>query len=261
MNRVALVIALLAAVVGGSALYLYKQRFEHEAVGGAPVSVLVARQDIPLGSKLTSEMLVSRRVPEAYVDGRTIQAGEASRVIGLPLRTRLQAGEELLWSDVAAATAEARDLAGLVQNGMRAVALSASPTSAFGGLLRPGDRVDVLLTTDRLGAESERVTVPLLQNLLVLAIGADVTGEGDRSRERRTTTVSVLVAPDQAQLLAFALDRGSVTLALRNPEDIEVVERLPETTANQLMRRADRPRSPAGAKLLEQLQAEIERVE
>jgi pilus assembly protein CpaB len=237
MNRIALVVALLAALVGGAALYLYKQRFEHEAVGGAPVAVLVARQDIPLGSKLGADMVTVRVMPEAYVDARHIRAADKARVVGLPLRTRLEPQEAVLWTDLAASTADARDLGGLIQSGMRAIAIAAAPTSAFGGLLRPGDRVDALLTTDRLGDERERVTLPLLQNLLVLSIGSDLGAGEERARERRTTTVSVLATPEQAQVLAFALDRGSVTLTLRNPEDIEVIEQLPETTADKLMRR------------------------
>ena len=56
----------------------------------------------------------------------------------------------------------------------------------------------------------------------------------------------------QAQTLAFAGDRGDLTLILRNPDDIAVLDGLPETSAAdileperraQLLRR-ERPATP-----------------
>ena len=40
----------------------------------------------------------------------------------------------------------------------------------------------------------------------------------------------MVIVVAQAQVVAFAVDRGRLTLALRNPDDIAVLEDLPETT-------------------------------
>jgi pilus assembly protein CpaB len=131
-------------------------------------------------------------------------------------------------------------------------------TSAFGGLLRPGDRVDVLLTTDRGDGE---VTIPLLQNVLVLAVGTDTgadhrpeaAADGTSGRQltagpRRFSEVTFSVTIEQAGTLTHASTNGQIALALRNPDDIAITDRLPETTQGdyleaeqraRLLRRAD----------------------
>jgi pilus assembly protein CpaB len=245
MNRAAFAASLIAALIGAGLLWLYKQRFENEVSGGQKIAVLMATQDLELGSRLSAEMVAVRGLPEAYVEDRHIRASDASRIVGLPVRTRLRANESLLWSDVAANGAEARDLAGLVAPGMRAVAIPADISSAFSGLLRPGDRVDALLTTIRAGTEDEQVTLPLLQNLLVLATGADVGGATEDPADRRgqrtgRSTVTLGVTSEQAQLLTFSLRRGTITLALRHPGDIAVIEDLPETTITDILEPAKR---------------------
>lgn len=237
MNSKPFVAALLLAAGGAGLLFVYKQRFEAEVSGGPKVPVLVATGDIGLGERIRPEHLAIRTIPMSYVDERSVRAPEAEKVVGLRVRSRIKANESILWSDLSAAGRDSRDLAGMVQPGMRAVSVPATIASAFHGLLRPGDRVDVLLTTERPGSK-ERVTFSLLQNALVLSVGDDI-GKSEGVAQMgmlSTTTVSVGVSAEQAQMLAFALDRGPLTLSLRNPEDIETLDGLPETNVDDILR-------------------------
>ncbi|HKE17976.1 MAG TPA: Flp pilus assembly protein CpaB [Kofleriaceae bacterium] len=236
MNSKPFVAALILAAGGAALLWVYRQRFEAEVSGGPKIPVLVATGDIGLGDRIRPEHLGVRTIPISYLDERAVRASAAEKVVGLRVRSRIKANESILWSDLSAAGRDSRDLAGMVQPGMRAVSVPATIASAFHGLLRPGDRVDLLLTTDRPGTK-ERVTFSLLQNVLVLAVGDDL-GSSERVAQgmELTTTVSVGVSAEQAQTLAFALDRGPLTLSLRNPEDIETLEGLPETEANDILR-------------------------
>ena len=237
MNSKPFVAALLLAVGGAVLLWIYKQRFEAEMSGGPKIPVLVATGDIGLGERIRPEHLGVRGIPISYIDDRAVRASQAEKVVGLRVRSRIKANESILWSDLSSAGRDSRDLAGMVQPGMRAVSFSATVASAFHGLLRPGDRVDVLLTTERPGGGEQRVTFALLQNVLVLAVGDDL-GATEREGQQLglSTTVSVGVSAEQAQVLAFALDRGPLTLSLRNPEDIETLEGLPETEAFDILR-------------------------
>ncbi|HWM87270.1 MAG TPA: Flp pilus assembly protein CpaB [Kofleriaceae bacterium] len=244
MNSKPFVAALLLALGGAALLWVYRQRFEAEMSGGPKVPVLVATGDIGLGERIRPEHLGVRGIPVSYLDERAVRASAAQKVVGLRVRSRIKANESIMWSDLSAAGRDSRDLAGLVQPGMRAVSVPATVASAFQGLLRPGDRVDLLLTTSRPGGTDrpgarDRVTFSLLQNVLVLAVGDDL-GVNEQSNQRQglTTTVSVGVSAEQAQKLAFALDRGPLTLSLRNPEDIETLEGLPETEADDILRPA-----------------------
>jgi len=243
MNVKALIAAVVAAVIGLYMLWVYKQRFEAKASGGRKVGVLIVTRDMPIGSKITPDRLAIRDLPEIYLEPRHIRAADAQRIVGVRVRTRLEANESLMWSDLATSGGEARDLAGLVRPGMRAISIKANATSSFDGLLRPGDRVDVLLTTEREGT-NERITYTLEQNLLVLASGRDVGGDDGDSNRRgsRLATVTLAATLEQAQVLAFGIDRGSMTLVLRNPDDIATVEGLPETTVGTIMEPAAKKR-------------------
>jgi len=242
MNRTAFVVATAAAALGVALLWIYKERFETKASGGREVQVLMATADVPLGAKLSPELVGARGLPEAYVEDRHIRIADAKRIMGIRVRSRVKAGESILWSDLAITGAEARDLASLVTPGMRAVAIPATAPSTFNGLLRPGDRVDVLLTT--VGGTDQRMTIPLLQNLLVLATGEDLDRATERTngRSRRRSTVTLGVTIEQSQVITFGRSRGDLTLVLRNPDDIRVASGLPETTMADVIQPARRAR-------------------
>jgi pilus assembly protein CpaB len=224
----------------------------------------VATGELALGSKVTEDKVATRLVPEDYLDSRFVRAVDSQRILGLPLRTQLEAGEFILWTDLATSTVSARGLSVLIPTSMRAIAVPASLESAFGGLLRPGDRADVLLTTDQLGNEERRVTDTLLQNVLVLAVGSDVGEVKDSGSLQRTrqTTVTLLVSPEEAQILTFAQDRGRLAISLRNPDDIRVEQKMAETTAEKILVPSTAPAKPTPTtpKIIDDIARDIERV-
>lgn len=229
-------IAWLAAIVMGVASLLlltqYKKAFEARVGGGDKIPVLVAAAEIPLGALLTESMLAIREIPERYVDARHIPASDAPKVIGIRTSMGLRAAEALLWTDLATATDERRVLSSLVQNGMRAITVRIDQSAASGGLLRPGDRIDLLLRALR---DSEPIVMPLLQNVLVLAVGSNI-GVSDNILEAvqggSALTLSVTVA--QAQALTLAQGEGTLAVSLRNPDDILVQEDSPVTTGQDI---------------------------
>ena len=238
MAKKAIIAAIACAVAGLVILFLYMQRFEEEASGGPAIMVVVATRDIPLGTALSQDMLGTRPLPQSYVEDRHIPASEAQRIIGVRVTSGVRGGESLLWTDLATTSEQRRDLSALVRNGMRAITIRADVTASFGGLLRPGDRVDALLTVPR--EQRQHVTIPLLQNLLVLASGRD-TGAPVRPGERRSSSqgsinqVTLSVTLEQAGVLALAQEQGRMTLVLRNPDDIAVVENPPDTTTADII--------------------------
>lgn len=226
-------------------LLLYMQRFEQEASGGPPQQILIATRDIPLGAAISQDMLGYRPLPQSYVEDRHIPASDAQRIIGVRVTSGVRGGESLLWTDLATTSEQRRDLSALVRNGMRAITIRADVSASFGGLLRAGDRVDALLTAER--DDNQHITIPLLQNLLVLASGRD-TGAPVRPGERRRTTqgqinqVTLSVTLEQAGVLALAQEQGRLTLALRNPEDIALIENAPDTTTADIIEPTRRAR-------------------
>ena len=155
----------------------------------------------------------------------------------------LRANEAVLWSDLTKISEHTRMLSGLVQNGLRAVTIDARAAD-FEGLLRPGDRVDVLFTTPGKDAEGGATTT-LLQNLLVLSVGGDLGKRGGTSNDEagglgRMGSVTLSATLEQAQVVTQAKERGKLGLTLRNPDDIQLVEGVPETTAKDVLAAKDR---------------------
>ena len=218
MNRRILFSALGAGVAGALCLHLYLARLEAELVGGAPQRIVVTTRDMALGETVTRGALSVRDLPERYVEERHVLATDLERVLGARLSGVLHTGSALLWSDLDVMQ-EGRTLAGLVRSGMRAYTLSETDTS-FDGLLRPGDRVDVLWTA----SDSADASV-ILENALVLTVGADLGDPQVREAKRvRGGRVTVSVTGEQAARLSRHQQRGRLRLLLRNPQDLLLVE-------------------------------------
>lgn len=232
-------ISVAAAIAALGLGHLYLQRLESEVSGGERVAIIVAAEDIAIGELLKKDQLAIREIPQAYVEDRHVRAKDQKDIVGARASAALKANESVLWTDVGTFGQRSRVLSGLVQNGMRAIAVDGSVTD-FDGLLRPGDHVDVLLSTagdDVAGA----LTVTLLQNLLVLSSGGDLGREDTRNAKRtRGGLVTLSATAEQAQLITQAKDRGRLSLTLRNPADIEIIEKLPETADKDVVAAKDR---------------------
>ena len=83
------------------------------------------------------------------------------------------------------------------------------------------------------------VSVTLLENVLVLATGktAGMTPPSRdlRSRKSEYTDVTLMVLPEEAEILALAAELGSLRLTLRNPESMGVMDQRSRTTLRYLL--------------------------
>lgn len=246
MNRRALIIAAALALAGVTLLFMYMKRYEREMSGGDQVELLAAVKPIKRGTVITEDMLTTRDVPIAYVEGRAIKAAERSKVLGLQTASQIEPQETVMWTDLAITT-EDRDVSSLVQPGKRAVTLrsAAGDESTLNGLVRPGDYVDVVATMEEnmkpnaTGADSsskERVAVVLLQKVLVLAVRGETQAAASadsKSINRLDKSITLSVNVKEAQLLALAMEKGHVSVAVRNPDDPRVSD-LPDMPASAL---------------------------
>jgi pilus assembly protein CpaB len=240
-------IALVVAVLGIVLVAVYLRRFEVEASGGAPISVLVLLKPIDSGTIITDDVLATRQIPRAYVEDRAVLEKDKPKVVGLRMGHSLETQQTLMWSDLSIAMEERRNLSSLIQPGMRAITIGASNSKAdkAHALIRPGDRLDVIATVvanQKKGVASNEsdTSVVLLQNVLVLAVGTDTgttdisvdKGGGGSGRKNLLLTLSVTVP--ESQLLALAVERGKLSVALRNPDDVRIIDSVADVNAAAL---------------------------
>jgi pilus assembly protein CpaB len=237
MNRLALIIALVAGAAAGGLFYLYQQRMETEMSGGQRVPVLVALKPLSRGDIVAENALGIREVPVSYLAGRSIPANHLDRVVGLKMAGELDSQSFLLWSDLALSGETTRDVSSLISTGRVAFSVSASKGGDVSALIRPGDYVNVLATLSPSGGKEAAVV--LLQRILVLAVGVS-TSPGTKKRSKRKTSVTLSLKLEEAQLLSLAQKRGDLSVVLRNPNDPETVADPPDISMDVLGNRKQR---------------------
>jgi pilus assembly protein CpaB len=106
---------------------------------------------------------------------------------------------------------------------MRAASVRLNDVSGVSGFVQPNDSVDVLITRQLQGSDTQATDV-LLQNVRVLAIDQQATSPDGSAKVAKTATL--MVSPIDAQKLALAQTIGSLSLVLRKPgeQDNPVVE-------------------------------------
>ncbi|MEW6430094.1 MAG: Flp pilus assembly protein CpaB [Myxococcota bacterium] len=230
---VAAVLGVVAFLVSWSAI---KKREADVRKGWNLVPVVVAAVDISEGTTVTMEMISQRSIPEQFVTSSVVKPDSASYIVNQKVLVALQAGDPLLWSQFETTKAAER-LSSKVQKKARAITIEAKSTTAVGGWVRPNDHVDII-GTFKDPQTGEQVAVTLLQNVIVLATGK-ITGTTNINLvpegQRDYNNVSLLVIPEEAEILVLSQELGALTMSLRNEEDIDVLEERGRATINTLL--------------------------
>jgi pilus assembly protein CpaB len=239
MNRRALFIALVFAVLGVVLLVLYQQRFVAEASGGEKIKLIIAVKPIEHGKVIAEDMLATREVPLAYVEDRAIKEMEKAKILGLRVGNTVEAQQTLMWTDLVTANEDRRELSSLVQPGSRAVSIQMAQEASSVALMRPGDYVDVFAVMSQPPSD-QKVAVVILQRVLILATGIDTSPEAVQARmgavaQNAYASLLTLSLPvTEAELLALAMEKGKIDVVLRNPEDQRTAQSIPDLNSSVL---------------------------
>lgn len=237
----ALTLGLLAALL----TWNYVQGARQGARQAGLVPVVVAAQDIPVRTQVTPQMLAIKQVPADARHEKAFTGIEQlnGKVTSLPI----SAGEQVL-STKFFARKEDSGLAFQVPPGHRAVSVSVSEVVTSGGLIVPGDYVDVISLFAGDNKTTEDVASTVLQNIQVLAIAQSLQGvapdpsgpsallnnntktdttKQDAVARPNARTATLAVTPEDAEKLILAEQRGQIRLALRGIDDRQAVSVAP----------------------------------
>jgi pilus assembly protein CpaB len=226
-NRTSIILLFCAIAAGGAGWYLskqyissevstYKATFEAER---KTVPVVVANFDLKVGDEISTANASVREIPKSYVPANAVAPNQFSSVLeGRQILHPVRGGDPIFANSVS--QAKISGLASLLKTGERAITIPVSNLDTFSGFLNPGDFIDLMITMK--DGEQKR-TVPLAQNLRVLAAGTDLDdGVPERDKKKaRVGEITLGVKPLVATRLIHAQTVGDITLLLRKPEDTD----------------------------------------
>ncbi len=228
------VAAFFAAVAIGVVVLLLSGAENRVKKGWNLVPVVVATADLPEGTVISMEVLSQRSVPEQFVTSSVVRPDSTQFILNQKLLVPVQAGDPMLWTQFESSRTGER-LSVKIQRRARAVSLHAPKTVAVGGWIQPGDHVDVVASVHTTGPE--KVSVTLMQNLTVLSAGktTETSLGSQREREKEYQDITVLLLPEEAEILTLASKLASLRFTLREGEDNDVSTERMQTRLSTLL--------------------------
>jgi len=219
-----LIAVALGVLAGATAWTAIRSREREAGERWRTVPVLCAKLDVKEGAELAPEMIAVREMPASFVTASYLEADadgapKGESPVGQRLVAPLKAGDPILASHLQGP--READLAALLRPRGRAVTIDVQERGAVGLWVRPNDHVDVVGSFRDPQTQQLR-TMTLLQNVVVLATGritANAVSVPDD--DKRFSTVTLLALPEEAEMLTLAQDLGTLTLLLRNPDDLD----------------------------------------
>ena len=230
MNLRLLIAGVIAVLAFGGAYLVFASsqsaRPSQPAAQAAPVDVdqvLVARQDLPMGTVVSEGAVGWQTWPRAAVSELMIAKSSSANAIkeltGSMTREALMRGEPVR-RDKLVKSDGGGFMSAILPSGMRAVAIKIDNTgdSSAGGFILPNDRVDVVrVARDDEATKARGVEVftsqTILANVRVLAIGQNVE-EQNGKKVVTGGNATLELDPDQVNLIILAQHSGNSNLHL-----------------------------------------------
>ncbi|PXA87437.1 Flp pilus assembly protein CpaB [Nostoc sp. 3335mG] len=201
--------------------------------------VLVATKPLPVGTILGPDSVRFQPWPKDFVDGAYYVKGQAgvdpTKMIGMVVRTEVTAGQPVTQGSLVSPQ-DRGFLAAALTPGMRAVTVSVGGASAVAGFVFPGDRVDLVLTSNvdinstasTTAASPVQVQVKddrplntsetIIRNIRVLATDQRFDNQPTPDGKTQVSNFSLVTleaTPKMAEKIAVAQKIGSLSLSLR----------------------------------------------
>ena len=243
----------LAAVMGISAFavfFVYFKVKENTMLSKAAVNrVIVSAKYIAPGAFITADMLKEVEFPEMYVQPGAVRKKE--NAAGYLATAPISENEQILANKL---TKVAEKLSEIVPIGLRAVSIAVDDAAGLDGMVKPGDYVDVVGAFEDAGSRGV-FSATVIQYCQLAAFNGDFSG----NRKKETglpfgplgrSNATLLVEPSDAEVLAFAENKGRLRLSLRNPGDVKYAQ-LKTTNFSNLLRNTvkESPKAQEGPSL------------
>jgi pilus assembly protein CpaB len=221
MRNKRLIIAVLAAITFGLiAAVSVKQYLLSAQTFSRTNDVVVAKVEIPVGSRIIAEQLTVAQFPtDVTPQGAIAKIDE--NLIGRVAITAISPRDPVTETKLAPIGA-AGGLSSVIPEGFRAMTVKVDDVVGVSGFIMPGTLVDIVVVIQppKGSGNEEMISKIVLQNIKVLASGQNIDKpKNDRDVERSIRAVTLQVTPEQAEKLALASSEGKLQLVMRNSVD------------------------------------------
>ena len=220
MNRqtrtfIVVAVAIVAAGIASYGTFRALSRVPEKPVELPTKKAVVAAKQMPLGTLITRDAVKLVDWPAQT----PLQGGFSTldEVVDRGLITGVVENEPISESKLAPKEAGA-GLSPAIKPGMRAISIRVNEVIGVAGFVVPGSRVDIVTILKTTGDPFSRVVV---SNVTVLSAGTRYDQEEGRANANaiRSTVVTLMVDPIDADRIALAQSQGELMLTLRHPLD------------------------------------------
>lgn len=220
-TRTMIVLGVATVVAGLASFGVYQaiRSIPERRVEIATKFAVVAATELPIGTLLTRDSVKL----VAWPAQTPLQGGFSSvdEVVDRGLIASVVENEPLSESKLAAKAAGA-GLPPSITPGMRAISVKVNEVIGVAGFVVPGTRVDVVTIIAR-DKNEETISRVVVSNVQVLSAGTRYDQEEPKKDGQaiRSTVVTLMVSPVDAERVALAQAEGQLMLTLRNPLDVD----------------------------------------
>jgi pilus assembly protein CpaB len=219
---IVLTVAIVAAGLASFGVYRAVSQLPQRRAQVPTKKAVVAATAMPVGTLITRESVKLVDWPA----NAPLQGGfsKIEDVVNRGLITPIVENEPLSENKLAPKEAGA-GLPPTIKQGMRAISVKVNEVIGVAGFVVPGTHVDVVtVIKDPIGSkEQDTLSRVVVSNVEVLTSGTRYDQEQSRKDGKpiRSTVVTLMVTPLDAERIALAQTEGDLLLTLRHPLDVE----------------------------------------
>lgn len=215
-TKTLLILAFIMALITTGLFYVYMNSMSVEMTEQQTITVVRTVQPVDAYQKITAEMVETIQIP--YSESYSHAYKKIEDVAGKISASRIAEGEILFAHRLLENEQQIDYLAYVIPQGSRAVSVAVDYVQSVSNLIEPGDRVNVFVTYPPKRPEEDYETRMILENIHVLSVGQRMLPKNPESEEdnQEYHAVTLEVNDQQAQLLIYASEKGSIHLSLRS---------------------------------------------
>jgi len=215
-----IILAIVIALAGSFLAYrIAKKQTAPQIVAeekAETVDIAVAAVSLPWGTKITLEKITMKPYLKDSLPPGSFNDSE--KLINRFVISPVTLQEPILESRLAGGESGG-GIGAIVTPGKRAIAVKGNKVIGLSGLIKPADRVDILVTIKKASGK-KTMTKLVLENILVLATGSKLE-QNAKGDPLPIDVYTLEVTPEEGEKLALASTKGSLQFALRNETDVE----------------------------------------